>query len=132
TEQPRIKEIDINPLLCSPDRMLALDARVVLHPESVPDDKLPKPAIRPYPTQYITDWRLRDGEPVRIRPIRPEDEPLMVRFHKTLSDHSVRLRYFHPIKLDARTAHDRLIRVTFNDYNREMALVVEYRNPDKE
>jgi acetyltransferase len=131
-EQPRIKEIDINPLLCSPDRMLALDARVVLHPETVPDDKLPRPAIRPYPTQYVTDWRLKDGEPVRIRPIRPEDEPLMVRFHKTLSDHSVRFRYFHPIKLDARTTHDRLIRVTFNDFNREMALVVEHRNPETE
>jgi acetyltransferase len=129
-EQPRIKEIDINPLLASPDRFLALDARVVLHPESVPDDKLPKPAIRPYPTQYATDWRLNDGEPVRIRPIRPEDEPLMVQFHKTLSEQSVRSRYFHPMKLDARTAHDRLIRVTFNDFDRELALVVEHRKPD--
>jgi acetyltransferase len=131
-EQPRIKEIDINPLLASPDELLALDARVVLHPESVPDDKLPKSAIRPYPTQYCTDWRLLDGTPVQIRPIRPEDEPLMVKFHKTLSDNSVRLRYFHPIKLDARTQHDRLIRVTFNDYDRELALVVEHTDPDSD
>ncbi len=128
TDQSRIKEIDINPLLVSSDQILALDARVVLHPDSISDENLPKSAIRPYPTQYVEDWKLRNGTAVRIRPIRPEDEPMMVRFHKTLSDQSVRSRYFHPIKLDARTAHDRLVRVTFNDYDRDMALVVEHRN----
>ena len=94
TEQSRIKEIDINPLLVSSDQILALDARVVLHPDSISDENLPKSAIRPYPTQYVEDWKLRDGTAVRIRPIRPEDEPMMVRFHKTLSDQSVRSRLF--------------------------------------
>src|SRR5687768_11763602 len=127
-EQRWIKEIDINPLLASSDRLIALDARVVLHEPTVAEADLPKPAIRPYPIQYVATTKLKDGTPTTIRPIRPEDEPLMVKFHQTLSDRSVRLRYFHPIKLSARTAHERLIRVCFNDYDREIALVAERQN----
>ena len=51
-EQPPIKEIDINPLLASPERLLALDARVVLHSIEVQESELPRCAIRPYPLQY--------------------------------------------------------------------------------
>ena len=128
-EQRWIKELDINPLLASPDGIIALDARVVLHEPGVSEEKLPRLAIRPYPTQYVQAWSMRDGTPVTIRPIRPEDEPLLVRFHQTLSEDSVRLRYFHAMKLDARTAHERLTRVAFNDYDRELALVAERRDP---
>jgi acetyltransferase len=123
-EQRWIREADINPLLVSGNRLIALDARVVVHgPESTPDT-LPNLAIRPYPVQYVTPWKLKDGTPVTIRPIRPEDEPMMVRFHETLSERSVYFRYFHPIRLNARVAHDRLTRMCFIDYSREMALVV--------
>ncbi len=41
-EQPWIKEIDINPLIVSPDRILALDARVVLHDAGTGEDALPR------------------------------------------------------------------------------------------
>jgi acetyltransferase len=128
-EQRWIKELDINPLLASPDGIVALDARVVLHDPGTAEDKLPRLAIRPYPTQYVQEWKMADGTPVTIRPIRPEDEPLLVRFHQTLSEDSVRLRYFHAMKLDARTTHERLTRVAFNDYDRELALVAERRDP---
>jgi acetyltransferase len=124
-ENPRIKEIDINPLLASPDRLLALDARVVLHEASVPDNKLPQSAIRPYPEQYVSKWTMKNGEEVVIRPIRPEDEPNIVEFHKNLSERTVYLRYFQPLKVSQRTAHERLTRICFIDYNREMALVAE-------
>lgn len=124
-EQRYIKEIDINPLLASPDGLVALDARVVLHDPAIPEDQLPRPAVRPYPVQYVAPWAMKDGTPVTIRPIRPEDEPLVSRFHQTLSDRSVQLRYFHAMKLSARVAHDRLTRVCFNDYDREIALVTE-------
>jgi acetyltransferase len=67
-----------------------------------------------------------------IRPIRPEDEPLMVRFHETLSEQSVYWRYFYPMKLPQRVAHDRLQRICFIDYDREMALVAEHRGPNGE
>ncbi|MEO0737333.1 MAG: bifunctional acetate--CoA ligase family protein/GNAT family N-acetyltransferase [Cyanobacteria bacterium J06649_12] len=127
---PQIKEIEINPLLASAEQLVALDARVVLHGTEVAADCLPKPAIRPYPTQYVRPWTLSDGRPVTIRPIRPEDEPLIVAFHQTLSEESIYFRYFHLIKLQARIAHERLTRICFIDYDREMALVAEYQNPE--
>jgi acetyltransferase len=129
-EQPWIKELDINPLLAAPERLTALDARVVLHDPETSEGDLPRTAIRPYPTQYVSREELRAGTPVTTRPIRPEDEPLMVKFHETLSEESVYMRYFHMMNLDQRTAHDRLMRICFIDYDREMALVAEHTNPD--
>jgi acetyltransferase len=129
-EQPWIKEMDINPLLASPERLLALDARVVLHPPDTGEEDLPRPAIRPYPRQYVWVEETHEGEPISIRPIRPEDEPLMVRFHESLSEQSVYMRYFHMLGLSQRTAHERLTRICFIDYDREMALVAERTNPE--
>jgi acetyltransferase len=128
-EQKWIREIDINPLLAGPDGMLALDARVIVHGPEMTEAQLPRPAVRPYPVQYIGRWTTGDGREVLIRPIRPEDEPLLVKFHGTLSERSVALRYFHAMKLSARVAHDRLTRICFIDYDREMSLVVETRDP---
>jgi acetyltransferase len=128
-EQPWIAEIDINPLLASSERLLALDARIVLHGPAVTLDQLPKPAIRPYPLQYVLPWTMKDGNQVTIRPIRPEDEPLMVKLHETLSDRSVYLRYFCSLSLSRRIAHERLLKICFGDYDREMALVAETIDP---
>jgi len=127
-EQRWIKEIDINPLFASADDLVALDARVILHDAKTPEDKLPKLAIRPYPTRYVAKWKLKDGLPVIIRPIQPEDEPLLVKFHESLSEESVYHRYFSQIKLDQRIAHERLTRICFNDYDREIALVAERKD----
>ncbi|HZP81759.1 MAG TPA: GNAT family N-acetyltransferase, partial [Chthonomonadaceae bacterium] len=128
-EQRWIKELDINPLLASSESLLALDARVVLHDAALREEDLPRLAIRPYPSQYVTPWTLKDGTAVTIRPIRPEDEPMMARFHETLSEQSVYLRYCHLMKLSQRVAHERLIRICFNDYDRELALVAETTDP---
>lgn len=129
-EHPWIKEIDINPLLASPDQLIALDARIVLHDAETSLAEIPKPAIRPYPIQYVNPWTMEDGREFIIRPIRPEDEPLMANFNQTLSEESVYRRYFHLINLQARIAHDRLTRLCFIDYDREMALVAESVNPE--
>jgi len=128
-EQRWIKEIDINPLQASSDRLIALDARIILHDLDVEENQLPKTAVCPYPRQYVTPWQLNDGTSVTIRPIRPEDEPLIVQFHQTLSEESVYLRYFSLMKLSRRIAHDRLTRICFIDYDREMALVADYKDP---
>jgi acetyltransferase len=125
--QPWIKEIDINPLIASPKRLLALDARVLLHDPKTPESALPKSSIRPYPAQYVGVWKLKNKKRVVIRPIRPEDEPLMVKFHQTLSEQSVYQRYFSVLHLSQRIAHDRLRRICFSDYDREIALVAEHR-----
>src|ERR1039457_4128924 len=129
-EQRWIKEIDINPLLASPDGLIALDARVVVHGPEVTLDQVPRTAIRPYPARYVAPWTMKDGNEVTIRPIRPEDEPALVRFHETLSERTVYLRYFHLMNLEQRIQHERLTRICFIDYDREMALVAERRNPE--
>jgi acetyltransferase len=129
-EQRWIKEIDINPLLAMDDGgFIALDARVILHEPAMQLAALPTTAIRPYPSQYSSRRELKDGTPAVIRPIRPEDEPLMVEFHKTLSEDSVHHRYFGTLKLEERIAHERLTRICFNDYDREIALAVDRETP---
>jgi acetyltransferase len=128
-EQRWIKEIDINPLVVSSKHIVALDARVLLHDPQTREADLPRSPIRPYPTEYVTTRKI-GGVKVTIRPIRPEDEPLMVKFHKTLSDRSVYLRYFGFVSLEKRIMHERLRQVCFIDYDREIALVADLANRD--
>ena len=118
-----IKEIDINPLLASPERLLALDARVVIHDPDSDESNFPKLAIRPYPNRYVNPYADNNGHEFLIRPIRPEDEPLMIKFHEALSDRTVFLRYTRAMELSERVAHDRLSRICFIDYDRAMVLV---------
>lgn len=128
-EQRWIREIDINPLLASPHGLLALDARVLVYDLQTKEADLPPLAIRPYPIQYVGTWITKTGEQITIRPIRPEDEPLMRRFHEGLSEQSVTMRYLVPIELGKRVAHERLARMCFIDYGREIALVAERKDP---
>jgi acetyltransferase len=125
SEQPWIKELDINPLVASPERLIALDARVVLYGKDVTEDQLPRLAIRPYPLQYLHNWTAKDGSEMTIRPIRAEDEPMMVKFHESLSDRSVYMRFLHPALLSERSAHERLSRIAHSDYDREITLVAD-------
>src|SRR5262249_21691611 len=119
------------PLFARPDApFIALDARVVVHGLEAKREDLPKPAIRPYPIQYVAPWMMKDGTQILIRPIRPEDEPMMIKFHESLSERSVYFRYFHMMNLNQRTAHERLTRICFIDYNNEMALVAEHKNAE--
>jgi len=124
-EQPLIKEIDVNPLLASPTGAIALNARMVLSGPDPGAASRSKLVIRPYPAQYVRSWKLANGTAVTIRPIRPEDEPLMITFHKSLSEETVHLRYFGFLGGEALIAHERLVRICFSDYDREIALVVE-------
>lgn len=103
--------------------------RVALHPPGSKESDWPRLAIRPYPAQYASAATLKDGRPYDIRPIRPEDEPLMVAFHESLSDRTVYQRYLQVLKLEQRVLHERLTRICFNDYDRELALVAEIDSP---
>jgi acetyltransferase len=112
------------------DDSLALDARIAIYRREATGDRIPHWGIHKYPAQYVSRWNMKNGEEILFRPIRPDDEPLMVNFHKTLSERSVYLRYFHMENLSARVAHERLIRKCFIDYSQEMALVAERTGPE--
>lgn len=73
-------------------------------------------------------WLLEGSTEVLVRPIRPDDEAMLARFHATLSERSVYLRYFHMLPLDSRIDSKRLSRICFIDYDREMVLVAEREN----
>ena len=116
-----IQEIDINPLLASPEGLIALDARVLLGAAKT------RLAIEPYPNQHTTTWRLPNGTEVIVRAIRPEDEPLIEDHHRSLSEQSIRMRFFSMVKSLSR---DSLIRLCHLDYAREMALVAVRKNAE--
>jgi len=126
---PEIAEIDVNPLAISGGKAYALDARIVLDRSALDH---PPPfshlVITPYPTRYVIPWRLRDGTEVLLRPIRPEDEPLEHEMLTTLSEETLRGRFFQVIK---NITHEMLIRYCNIDYDREMAIVGEVREAEK-
>ena len=130
-EQPLIKEIDVHPLLASPRGVMVLDARMILSEPDQPAASLSELVIRPYPMQYVREWKLADGTPVFIRPIRPEDEPLTVDFHKSLSEETAHLRYFGFLKGEALISHERLVQICYSDYDREINLVAERIQPGR-
>ena len=129
-EHPIIAEMDINPLFVSDKRIVALDARIVVHPAETPLHALPASAIRPYPVQYISTHITPDGETFTVRPIRPEDEPLSVAFHMGLSEQTVKLRYMYDFPLEERITHERLAALCYIDYDREIALIATQTTPD--
>ncbi|MFH1849992.1 MAG: GNAT family N-acetyltransferase [archaeon] len=121
---PEIREVDINPFGVDEDGGVVLDAKVVL------DEKLlgrtPKPyshmVISPYPKEYTKKFRLRDGREVRLRAIRPEDEPMEAEMFRTFSERTQRFRFFELIK---DITHELLVRYTQIDYDREIAIIAE-------
>lgn len=125
TRYPEIKECDINPLLAAPDQIIALDARIILHEKNI---EYPKLAIRPYPAHYVIDAKLQDETEIVIRPIYPEDESLVIQFYKDISAKSLKQRYLQVLHYDELVAHERLIRLCYIDYDREITLVVELKH----
>ncbi len=128
-EQQWIKAVEINPLLWSVAGLVALDARIVLYDLDVAAEDLPPLAIRPYPDQYVQEFTNKKGVEFVIRPIRPEDEPALVHFHSQISEKSIYLRYFRALNLSSRIEHERMVRMAHVDYDRTIALVVEWHNP---
>ncbi|MFA5787005.1 MAG: bifunctional acetate--CoA ligase family protein/GNAT family N-acetyltransferase [Actinomycetota bacterium] len=125
---PEIAEVDINPLAVGADGLTALDARIILDKEPA-DAKDPHRhlVVRPYPSRYVTPWKIKDGRPVILRPIRPEDEPLEEALISGLSPESSRFRFFELIR---DITHEMLVRYCNIDYEREMAIIAEYTAPD--
>ena len=122
---PEISELDANPVLVRDDRVIALDARVVVdraavdHPATRPYAHL---AIRPYPDDLVEKAVLADGTPIIVRPIKPEDEPM---WHELLAGCSTKTLWQRFQYLFKSETHEAAIRFCFVDYDRELAAVAE-------
>jgi acetyltransferase len=115
---PEIVELDMNPVIVHEGRPCAVDARVILKPSEVLAPL--HLVISPYPARYESQTVVKDGLAVFIRPIKPEDAPLLVDLFNTLSPTSIYYRFFSPMKT---LPHSMLARFTQIDYDREIALV---------
>ncbi|MCC5794302.1 MAG: GNAT family N-acetyltransferase [Chromatiales bacterium] len=122
-ELPQLAQLDINPLLAGPRGVCALDARIVLEPAAGPAGQ--RLAIRPYPSQLEGELRCA-GQVLRVRPIRPEDEPAYRAFLARMGPEDLRMRFFGMVRA---LSHSELARDTQIDYDREMALVATGSGP---
>ncbi|MCS7095015.1 MAG: bifunctional acetate--CoA ligase family protein/GNAT family N-acetyltransferase [Thaumarchaeota archaeon] len=126
---PEIKEAEINPLIVAGERVVSADCRILLDPDFRPSEEpYQHLVISPYPTKYVRPWRLKDGRMVLLRPIKPEDEPIEYELIKGLSEESSRFRFFQVIR---EITHEMLVRFCNIDYDREMAIIAEYREDGK-
>ncbi len=117
-DHPEIRELDINPLLADAAGAIAIDARIRVAP--APAAGAARLAIAPYPKELESTERLRDGSEVQLRPVQPEDEPLLHDLAAHMSPEDLRLRFFTPVR---GISHAVAARLTQIDYDREMALI---------
>ena len=129
-DYPEISELDVNPLLVTPDDVIALDARVVIDHDAAVHSmrRFAHLAIRPYPEEYVTERKCKDGTTIILRPIKPEDEPMWHELLASCSKESIRFRFSSLIK---QTTHEMASRYCFIDYDREIAIVAEVEEEDR-
>jgi acetyltransferase len=120
---PEIAEIDINPVVIAQGKPVAVDARIIID-QSVLDGSPDTPhlVITPYPTRFVSPWKLTDGTDVLLRPIKSEDEPMIAEMLATMSEESLHDRFYEGVP---EFTHNRLVRFTNIDYERELAIIAE-------
>src|SRR5579885_387211 len=116
-----ISELDINPLLADENGVTALDVRIRVAPLADGARRGSRLAILPYPRDLERTETIAGFGPLRMRPIRPEDAPAIVKYFERLTPEDVRLRFFTPMR---ELNPSLLARLTQIDYDREMAFVL--------
>jgi acetyltransferase len=126
-EEPRIREIDLNPIIADHERIVTVDARISVRADTAPEISRvvpsvghPRLAIRPYPSEWEQTITLRDGQRVLIRPLKPEDERFYPPFFARMTDEDMRLRFFARVR---ELGHAFIARLTQIDYARAMAFI---------
>ncbi|AVX02423.1 bifunctional acetate--CoA ligase family protein/GNAT family N-acetyltransferase [Vibrio vulnificus] len=117
-ELPQIKELDIHPVLANGEHFTILDADLTL--ENYQGHGQERLAIRPFPAEFVETMQLKDGEPILLRPILPEDEPSHAEFINNVSKEDLYKRFFSDV---GEFNHEALANLTQIDYDREMAFV---------
>ncbi len=126
---PEIAEMDIDPLAISNGKAYAVDARIVIDKDSLEyQSPYPHLVIAPYPTRYVARWNLSAAMEVTLRPIKPEDEPLVQEMLATLSEETLKERFFQIIKS---ISHEMLTKLCNIDYDRELTFVAEVKEAQK-
>ena len=115
---PEVAELDMNPVIVKDGMPQVVDARVFLAPSPVPSPH--HLVISPYPDEYEYRETTAKGLDIFIRPIKPEDAPLLLDLFSNLSKESVYNRFFSPLK---NLSHEMLVRFSQIDYDREIAMV---------
>jgi len=120
---PEIAEIDVNPVVISKGKPCVVDARIIID-QSVLDGSPESPhlVITPYPARFVAPWKLSDGTEVLMRPIKPEDEGRIDEMLASMTREALSSRFFEGIP---EFTHERLVRFTNIDYEREIAIVAE-------
>jgi acetyltransferase len=113
-----VAELDINPLLCDPSGVIAVDARIRVKAATGPAQV--RLAIRPYPQHFEGAVQTHEGARFGVRPIKPEDEPALRQFADEIDNRDLWHRFFIPLR--ART-HETAARLSQIDYDREMTLI---------
>lgn len=124
SDMPEITEVEINPLLLSPQGAIAVDARIIINEQYTATQNVQRyqhMAIMPYPAYLEETLQLKNGMPVALRPLRPEDADMVQDFVRNLSDQSRYNRFMSSIK---QLSQQVLVRFTQLDYDREMALAL--------
>ena len=119
---PEIRELELNPVLADSDGVVVVDARVAVAPFSgrTVSGGNPRFAIAPYPKAQERHTTLKNGTPVQLRPVRPEDEEMYKVFFTHVLPEDIRLRFFAPVKEFSHAFIARLIQI---DYARSFVCV---------
>ena len=116
-DHAEVAELDINPLLCDPAGVIAVDSRIRVRADGSAQSRL---AIRPYPQALESEIHTPEGQLFAVRPIKPEDEPALQRFADEVDTRDLWHSFFAPLR--DRT-HETAARLSQIDYDREMTLV---------
>ena len=123
-DYPEIEELDINPLIVTPDKVIALDARIVVDPNELGKEDIDYRhlILRPYPERLIRKKQLPDGTQITLRPIKPEDEPLWLEMLDNCSKDTIYSRFRYDFQF---RSHPVATQFCVIDYDREMGIVAE-------